>query len=680
MTMQLKNEYLAIVIDERGNLASLRNLKTDCEYITGPGLDFWQIIYRHEDDPETPIRAAGQENAEIRCDGDSLVAHYPRLTDFEGRNVDAALTWRAELAGEELILSAELANREAPMITELWFPMVGGLGALGDDPEAQFLLYPESAGRRVINPLRNVADRAAQPVRGQRFNYMRDFYPGKVSMQWLGLYGSEGGLYIGSHDTSLQTTAANVMLNIGNMPDDDSLSLGFIKYPFVKPGEQWRGEPFVIAVHGEGWHRDAHRYRAFADTYQDHTREKPGWVRDMPAMQDVVMLHQNGRVNYAYDQIDKICSAAATGNVDVVKLTGWSHGGHDNMYPDFLPADRLGGEDALVRNISKAQADGFRIVLYFHFVQMSPNSDFFKQHGEFCMQKGFYGNPFIDIFTWPSHGSILALNERVQLINACVGTEPWQQQILECVRRGLVWGADCVFLDQTAGAPSSYLCFDERHGHPSPAMAAGPGKVEVSKKGRAMVKSHNEDTAFGAEYITDVILQYYDFTLPFGCGFFYGGQNFGEMYRYTFPEDIINTQYMARENYQQLHYSFVLGYRFFLAPRQQCELLTDLDPAFVERLGDLVLLRRKHANVILRGRFLDTEPLSVGNFEIVAAAYQSEAGHAATVWNPTDQPQALSIDWPGKKLKLVEAPGRELPLENGAAELPPDEVAVMVFS
>ena len=80
----------------------------------------------------------------------------------------------------------------------------------------------------------------------------------------------------------------------------------------------------------------------------------------------------------------------------------------------------------------------------------------------------------------------------------------------------------------------------------------------------------------------------------------------------------------------------------------------------------------------VRGKTLVLRPGR--NPEIVAAAYQSEAGHAVTVWNPTDQPQALSIAWAGKKLKLVEAPGRELPLANGAAELPPDEVAVMVFS
>ena len=674
---QLCNDSLSLALDDRGNLASLRNLRTGREYVTQPGLDLWQLIYPTDDDPETPVRASDQAPPQVQVEPDALTVTYPSLLDFQGRPVDAQLRYRVELAGEELTFTAELTNQSAPRIAELWFPMIGGLGSLGDDPQSAFLLYPESAGRRILDPLHNLADRNAQPVRGVRFNFLRDFYPGGASMQWLGLYGASGSLYVGSHDSSLQTTATNAVLNIGSTPEEDSLSLGFIKYPFVSAGETWQSAPFVVAVHADPWQRDARRYRAFCDTYQDHSRPKPAWVEDMPAMQDVVMMHQHGRVRFRYDQIGEIAAAARTGDIDVVKLTGWSHGGHDNMLPDFLPSDRLGGEAALVDNFRRVQADGYRMVLYFHFIQMSPNSAFYAQHGEFCAIKGPYGNPFIDVFTWPSHGSIIGMNERFQLINACVATDPWQEQVLRCVRRGLDWGVDCVFLDQVAGGPSSFLCFDERHGHPSPAYSCGPGKTELSRQAREMVKAHSEETALGAEYIADVILQYYDFTLPFGLGFFYGDQHFGEMYRYAFPEDILCTQYMARENYEQLHYSFVMGYRFFLAPRQQCEVLTDLDPVFVERLASLNRLRRKHAAILLRGRFLETEPLALGNPALVARAYESEAGCAAAVWNPTGEPQALAVAWPGKTVTLAET--ADAPLLPGAL-LAANDVAVLLFA
>ncbi|HEY3396235.1 MAG TPA: DUF6259 domain-containing protein [Armatimonadota bacterium] len=673
----LHNHCLALELDDLGNLASLRNLTTGREYLSQPGLDLWQMIYPSEDDPETPLRSSQQARPEIVAEGDTLTVTYPALVDFRGRPVAVRFRYTVRLAGEELLFRAEITNEAAPEIRELWFPLIGGLDGLGEREEASFLLYPESAGRRILDPRRNLADRDAQPVRGVRFNYLRDFYPGRASMQWLGLYGDQGSLYVGSHDSSLQTTATNALLHIGATPAEDSLSLGFIKYPFVGAGQTWFGEPFLVAVHSDSWRRDARRYRAFCDTYQDHGRRKPQWVQALPGMQDVVMLHQHGRVNYRYDQIPEIAAAAAAGGLDVVKLTGWSHGGHDNMYPDFLPSDRLGGESALVDNFRQVQAAGYRLVLYFHFIQMSPNSEFYQQHGEFCTMKGPYGNPFVDIFTWPSHGSLIAMNERFPLYNACVGTAPWQEQVLACVRRGLDWGVDCVFLDQVAGGPSSFLCFDERHGHPSPAFACGPGKTELSRRAREMVKAEGEEIALGAEYVADVLLQYYDFTLPFGLGFLYGGQHFGEMYRYTFPEDILCSQYLARENYEQLHYSFVMGYRFFLAARQQCELLTDLDPAFVARLAELNALRRRHAGVLLGGRFRETEPLVVDNPALVARAYETSHEAAVAVWNPTDQPQELAVAWPGKRLTQAEAAAGALP---AGAPLAPQDVAVLTFA
>ena len=675
MGSSLQNGSVVVAFDAQGNLAALNNAVSGQAYLARPGLDLWRLVYPGETDRETLVNASDQRGARITGDGDALQVEYPSLVDATGRRVEARFAFRVELQGEELVFTAELENRAAPPIAELWFPMIGGLGHLGGDGSRTFLLYPESAGRRIVDPLRNLADRNAQPVRGVRPHFLRDLYPGRASMQWMGLYGSDGSLYVGSHDSSLQTTATNAMLNAGDRPASDSLSLGFIKYPYVAAGQRWRSEPFVIAVHSGGWHRDAERYRQFADTYQDHGRTRAAWVQDMEAMHDIVMLHQHGRVNFRYDQIPEVCEAAKAGDIDVIKLTGWSHGGHDNMYPDFRPSDQLGGEAAMLASFRRAQADGFRLVQYFHFVQMSPNSEFYRRHGEFCAIKGPFGNPFIDVFTWPGQGSVIGMNERFQLINACVATEPWQEQVLACVRRGLDWGVDCVFLDQTAGGPSSFLCFDPRHGHRGPAYSCGPGKTELSRKARDLVKSRGGDAALGAEYIADVILQYYDFTIPFGMGFAFGGQHFGELYRYTFPEDVLCTEYMARENFEQLHYSFVMGYRFFLAPRQQCELLTVLEPGFVKRLASLVGLRRRHAARLLRGRFLDTEPLKLANPALVARAYDAPEGAAVAVWNPTAEPQELAIEWPGRRVVACETPGGRL----DAGALPPGEVGVMVL-
>ena len=675
----VQTDAVRLVLDERGNLQSLQNRHTGCEYLLAPGRDLWRLIRDADEDPETPILASGQENPRIATTPDSVEVLYPTLLDTTGQRLDITLTIVITAHGEELEFRATLANRSPWTVKEFWFPLIGGLGDLGADAARAMLLYPESAGRRVIDPRRRLADRNAQPVRGLTPHFIREFYPGRAAMQWLGYYGDSGSLYVGSHDRSLQTTAVQALLNVADEPARDSVSLGFIKYPFLPTGGTWQSAPFVVAVHSAGWHADARRYRAFVDGWQDHNRPKPDWVRDAPSMHDIVMLHQFGRVNVRYDQMGAVATAAATGGIDVLKFTGWSHGGHDNQYPDFAPSDRLGGEAALVENLRRLRQQGARVVLYLHFVQMSPNSRFYRLHGEFCALKGPNGNPFVDVFTWPSQGSILQMNERTQLINACTATEPWQEQVLACVRRALAWGVDSVFLDQTAGAPSSYLCFDARHGHPSPAFACGPGKTRLSERARDLVRAAGPDIALGAEYIADAILQYYDYTIPFGLGLFHGDQHFGELYRFTFPEDILFSQYISREDYAQLHYSFVMGFRFFLTPRQQCEAVTALEPAFVRRLAALNRLRRQHADVLLRGTFLETEPLRVTNPAIVARAYRAGNRSAVTVWNPTREPQPIEVTWPGLSLQSVARPESDRPAEAPDDVLGPDDVAVLFF-
>ena len=680
MSRCLENSLVFLGVDEHGCLQSLRNKTTGCEYVAQPGLDFWRLVYPTDDDQETIIAASQQEPDAVAEQGGVLIVRYPRLFDVTGRRVEAAFTYEVALDGEELAFTCAIENAAAPEIRELWFPLCGGLGSLGATPSESFLLYPESGGRRIWNPVHRVADRSAQPVRGVKPHFLREYYPGRASMQWLGLYGGQGSLYVGSHDSSLQTTALQAVLNVADRAERDTLSLGFIKYPFVKAGERWQSARFVVAVHSGKWHEDARRYRRFADTYQDHGRTKPAWVETMQGMHDIVMLHQNGRINLRYDQIPDVCQAAARAGLDVIKLTGWSAGGHDNRYPDFMPSDRLGGERAMVEQMRAAQAAGFRFVQYFHFVQMSPNSEFYRQHGEFCSMKGPAGNPFIDVFTWPGSGSIIGMNDRVQLINACVGAAPWKAHVLECVRRGVDWGVDSVFLDQTAGAPSSYLCFDARHGHANPALACGPAKVELSAQARDLLKQRNPEAALGAEYMADVILQYYDFTIPFGMGSFYGEQHFGEMYRYTFPEDIVCSQYMSREDCRQLHYSFVMGFRFFLAPRQQCDLVTALDPGFVRRLAALTQLRRKYADVMLRGRFLDVVPIAVGTDALVARAFDSAAGKVVAVWNPTPEAQPLAIAWPGHRMTGIDVVEGGSRIDPSDPVLGQDEVAVVTFA
>jgi len=674
---ELRSNSWQLLISEKGLLASLRNLRTGQEYISRPEMNLWRIIVECDSDPEMPIDSVAQEPVDIVSTGRHIKVCYRGLKALNGERLDIAFAYSVEKgqSEDELVFRAEITNHQQNLLKELWFPLINGVRSLGHRAENDFLLYPESAGRKVQNPVRNLADRDAVPVRGVKPLFLRHYYPGQASMQWMGWYGDNGSLYLGSHDDSLQTTALLAGLNVAPRPEDDSVHLGFIKYPFIS-NASWQSEPFVVAVHNASWHTDARRYRRWADTYQDHKGPRVQWVRRMAGMHDIILLYQHGRVNYRYDEVDKLVAAVRAGGLDVLKISGWSHGGHDSHYPDFLPSERLGGEERLIEAIRKAQRQGIKVVLYFHFVQMSPNSRFYARHGEFCAMKGPHGNPHIDIFTWPSHGTVIAMNSKFRLINACVGTAPWQEQVVRCTERGLRYGVDCVFLDQTAGAPGSYLCFDQTcvstSGTATPPLPSPPARARWSSLGKSGSGSRPPVERWPWGPSTSATSSSSSTTSAFPSAWASS----------TALPTVLMTQYVSRENYRQLNYSFVMGYRFFIAPHQQTGLLTDLHPEFVSHVCALSEFRKAHAGVLLDSTFTDDTLFAIDNAEVFAKGYlgQSDGRGAVIVWNPTERVQKAEVCWPGAVLWGAASPLPGAAFHRNTVALEPDGIAVFFFS
>src|SRR5262249_31350528 len=121
----------------------------------------------------------------------------------------------------------------------------------------------------------------------------RLIYPGRAAMQWFGLYTDAEGLYVGSHDKTLQTTTLNLM----NF--DEGLSLPFIEYPFLRPGEAWSSESFVVAVDGGDWHRGSKRYRRWVETWMQLS-DTPRWIQNMDGWLLSMIKFPGGRINWNY--------------------------------------------------------------------------------------------------------------------------------------------------------------------------------------------------------------------------------------------------------------------------------------------------------------------------------------------------------------------------------------------
>jgi len=653
-------------LSERGTLDELTCLATDKNHIARPGMELWRIILQ-DNESLVNLVTPGNQPCSVTRNGDGLLLFVPRLAytfHGESRQVDVAFRLSVRLDGDTARWTAEIENNDpAIRVMEVLAPIINGIRP----PPDWALYYPQDCGMRLPDPVNNLGDR------GQVFRFgvsnatLRELYPGKASMQWMGIYSEHEGLYVCSEDSSLQTTCLNVERNFGATPADDNLQLCFIKYPGQRRGS-WTGAPVAVSPHQGDWHAGARRYRAWADTWIK-PQKPPNWVQRMPGLQDVILREQYGKLVYGYEEIHKLYEAAAEVGIDLVKISGWHTAGHDNAFPDWEADPSQGGRKGLKDQMRKAQDAGARMMLYLQAVQMSRNSRFFAEHGEQVAMRDPYGDELADVFNWPGPSTFIPLCSQHRLVCACLSTEEWQEIIRYRTQYVLDLGADCVYLDRLAGYPG-YLCFSETHPHNRP-CTANVDRVKLGMECRAMVKAKSPEIAIASEYINDAGLQPFDFTIPFGFGVHYGGRNFGELFRYTFPEYIITTQYLNGAEYERLRFALVMGFRFFFAVKWQHEPISSTPPEFRAYVKKLIALLKSRADPFWTGGFIDSDGFVCTNPALFAKAYRSNNRYGVAVWNPTQEEQALAITTAdGKALSWM---GVEGPVHN---VLPAQDVAL----
>jgi len=634
----LQNEYLRLAMADDGTLRELTCLATGVNHISMPGLDLWRVILQ-DDISLVNLVTPAQQPCSVACDGEQLVLTVPHLAyrRYDRQcSVAVSLHLTVTLEGDSSRWVVELDNREPSLrVMEVWAPIINGVRP----PQDWALYYPQDCGLRMYDPAHNLGDRGQMFRFGVTNAYLRELYPGKASMQWMGVYGAREGLYLCSEDCSLQTICLNVERNFAATPEDDSLLLCFIRYPGQREGT-WTSAPVRVAPHLGDWHAGARRYRAWTEHWITPATP-PEWVARMPGLQDTILREQYGALVYSYDDIPMLHQSAAEVGLELVKITGWHPGGHDNCYPDYWVDESQGGQTRLMEQIQAVQQAGGKVMLYLQATQMTHNSSFYAECGERVSMRDPYGDELGDIFTWPGPSTFLPISAQHRLINACPSTPEWQQAMKRATSDVLALGADCIYLDRLAGYPG-YLCFNEAHPHARPCEAYAD-RVRLGRDCRALAKAKNADIALASEYINDVGLQPFDFTIPFGFGMHYGGRNFGELFRYTFPEYIITTQYLNGAEYERLRFALVMGFRFFFAVNWQHAPISHTPPEFRAYVRKVIALWSAHADPFLLGKFIDDEGMRCTNPALFAKAYRSTTRFGVAVWNPTPDEQPLSI-------------------------------------
>ncbi len=647
----LENSDVRLAVDESGNLTALTNRHTGYNYASGKPL--WRIFYRHGDVYENEVLPE-KSVASVKRERDALVLRYQRV---EGRRgpVDIELELTARLVGEDVRWTARLTNR-APeiVVTELQFPLVGACKFKPD----QALILSTNGGQRFEDP--------REQIRRSHTLYMSPDQTGiKMTLVYPGtgaatnsfvFAGTAEGLYFGSHDPTFQQT-----VHLFRMQGQD-VETGFVKYPFLPPGKTFAVDGYVTSPYRGDWHAAAKKYRAWADSWFTPVK-KPAWIESMSGWQRVILKHQYGEVLHPYAEMGQVYRDGAAAGVPTLLAFGWHDAGMDAGYPHYVADERQGGRRALREGIREVHRLGGHVHLYFNGRLIDKESEFYRKGGSRVSIKDWRGNEVIESYHFSGVGTGVKHYGRKSLVIACPVVKEWRDMMKRWADDALDMGADTVFYDQMG--VQEHPCTDAAHGHPVPFMTIPAAKADLLRDIREHIKKRGADLGLGTEVLNDRTSQFADFvhnvtgaaaaTNDWRHGAKPKLTGFVEWFRYTFPEIIVSDREIRDDTdiERRVNHALLLGLRSDVEIYRCRGTIRDT-PRYSAWLGQANALRSKYPELLLKGRYTDTEHFQLSNGEVEGRSFR--AGNRLAVVVTQSHLDSASTD--------VAAPGYG-PVEHG---------------
>lgn len=678
----LRKPHSILRFDQSGHWLGLEDPLTGKNLIQQQ-CDWWRVIL---DDGERHERTIGslEQSGQVTLTEDSVEIRYTRLVEGTVElPIEAIFTF--VIVEDEIRATAELIHHGKSddfTIVEAQFPLIPGVKNLGGDPAKEYIVWPHGAGSsQIFDPLNanlnrhRFSEMYREPHEKRTAIHL--LYPGAnvngAIMSWFGWFRNDFGVYLGSHDPEPN----KVLLYIERHRRTPSISMGFIRYPFLKSGHRWKSAESVIAFERGDWHAGSCRYRRWVESTWWKKPEPPEWVKRLNGWIRIIQLHEYGEVLFPFSEVPKVAADALEFGLSNISLIGWNRGGFSRNWPDYDPAEVLGGKDEMTKAIDDLHAAGSTVAAFVSYSTVDPCTDWYRQIGHKLTNRNYYGleKTFPEVYsgmgTWRQ-----AINGVKHNRVICSHSREWNDLMRSVAVRLVRQGVDAVMFD----APSFNLfCFADGHGHDGRPADATKNIGSNLADFRAAVREIRNDAAVFMENTIDRYNTSVD--LAQSVPVINKQAMFWELYRYTFPEFIVTNREWGFDDdncFEHVAWSLIYGFRFDMSVYRCRGTIQDV-PAYAPLLKNACGLREQLADILLTGHFRDEDGLK-GNDGLRAKVFEAETRFGVVVWNPTGEARPLELRLNGFY------PAGWYSLEDGGKSSPPPKtvspgnVGIAVFA
>lgn len=376
------------------------------------------------------------------------------------------------------------------------------------------LYFPDRAGQKMESPFKKLLS-----------NMYGFQYPVPLSAQFL------------TYSTGKQSWSVKVLdpgMNFKKIWLGDVFrSLEVELYCFTEPGQKGQLPTVRLDAYNGDWHLASDSYREWFDTWAHKIVQSP-LIREMPTVASVVILARPvddaSLRDVTKDQEHKTYAGAlgvmnaqsVLDGFDACQLVGWHGTGHDTDYPLHEVSDPMGGSEGLKLLSSHMKNMGMQVGYYTNSRLGNINSPISDSIEEWKVKpadkmkiREKYGGEWFEILCPAAEGFIRLTEEKARELTSD-------------------YHADFIQLDQI-GAARSFLCFDQSHGHKTPASAWAEGYPAFIERVTEAGREENPGFWTWCEGAWEGAGQYLDLQQGGFWKFNSYSEYFPELYRYTFP-------------------------------------------------------------------------------------------------------------------------------------------------